>query len=171
MSLWLCVLNMVIGGFIDWSGVGQNAYRDRVAAIFYLAAILGLFENIGIAAWEVQMHHSLSPDWRIIWSMISVVPVLFWIGAMVPALPVLGRFGRMSFRGGRTGGVMRSGGDGPSSQDRINGKLLGWTVGVALATPLAMPSAYAKILASINDSATGAALAVATSIARFFGWI
>ena len=173
--MWLCVLTGVIGGVIDWSGVGPNAFRDRIAAIFYLASALGWTQNLGIAAWEVQMHHALSPGWRNFWSAASVAPVFFWVFAMGPAWNSLGKIGRLSFRGGRGGGaVARSGpggaGGAPTSMDRINGKLLGWTIGVALATPLAMPSAYGSILQHINSGATDIALAFAGAVSHFFGW-
>lgn len=174
MSLWMCVLLAVIAGVIDWSGVGPNAARDRVAAIGYLASALGWIQQLHIDRWELEMVRAMSHDWRILWSMVSVIPVVFWVFAMAPALRVLGRAGQMSFRGGgRPAAAAKPGGaaSGPMpSAARINGKLLAWTIGVALATPLAMPSSYAGLLAHINSAATSAALSVGTAVAGFFGW-
>lgn len=176
MSLWMCVLLAVIAGIIDWSGVGPNAARDRVAAILYLASALGWVQQLHIDRWELEMLRSMSHDWRIIWSMAGVIPVAFWIFAMLPALRTLGRLGQTSFRGGgrpvRPGAASGSGAaSGPMpSAARINGKLLSWTVGVALATPLAMPSSYAGILDHINSAATTTALSVGSAVAGFFGW-
>jgi hypothetical protein len=178
MSLWMCVLLGIIAATIDWSGVGPNSARDRVAAIGYLASALGWSQQLGIDRWEVEMLGTLSHDWRILWSMVGVAVTGFWIGAMVPALPILGRFGQLSFRGrgrssvGRPGGASgaaAAGGALPSAS-RINGKLLSWTIGVAAATPLAMPSVYEKLLSSINGSASHAAMAIGTAIGKFFGW-
>lgn len=169
--MWLCVLTGVIGGVIDWSGVGPNAARDRVAAIFYLASALGWFRQLGLNAWEAQMHHSMPYDWRVVVSLSSIVPFTLWLGAMCPELPILGKFGKQSFRG-RSGGASggRMGPSGPSSGDRINGRLLTMTVLLAASIPLAFPSTYASILDWVGSIATSAALAVATVVAHFFGW-
>jgi len=169
----MCLLIGVLAALLDWSGIGPHALRDRIAAIGYLASALGWSSNLGIAAWEIRLHHAASHDARVIWSMASVVPVGFWLGAMVPALPILGRFGQLGFR--RSGDIRAArsataGAGAGRSQDRINSWLLAWTIAVAAAVPLAMPSSYQGIVAAITTSVTGAAQAVGSAVGTFFGW-
>jgi hypothetical protein len=175
----MCLLTGVLGAVIDWSGVGPNALRDRFAAILYLASALGWFEQLGIAAWEARVFAPMSNDMRIIWAMAAVVPVGFWVCAMLPALGPLGRFGGIQLRksgGGGDGGKGKGKGKGGGSKaapagDRINGRLLGWTIAVACSVPTVMPaSAYAAFVAAITVSVTKSSTAVGTAVGGFFGW-
>lgn len=172
MPIWMCLLIGILAAVLDWSGVGPHAIRDRVAAIGYLASALGWFDQLGVASWELAMHRAAGHDARIIWSMAAVVPILFWIGAMVPAIPILGRFGKLTLRkgpggGGETGGKF---GKAAQSQDRINSWLLAWTVAVAASVPLTMPSAYRGIVDAITSTVTTTSLTVGRAVASFFGW-
>jgi hypothetical protein len=174
MPIWMCLLTGVLAAVIDWSGVGPHALRDRFAAILYLASALGWSEQLGIAAWEASMLAPLGHDARVIWAMAAVVPLGFWVGAMVPAIGSLGRFGRLQFRqGASTGaGSKFGGGKAAAGGDRINGWLLGWTLAVAAAVPITMPAAaYSAIVAAITGTVTTTGTAIGTVVGSFFGWL
>lgn len=168
MPIWTCFLVGALAALIDWSGVGPHAARDRIAAIGYLASALGWFDLIGLAGWESRMHSSAGHEARIIWSMIGVVPVGFWLGAMAPAIPVLGRLGQLSFR---RGAAAQARGAQAASSARINGHLLVWNVAVAASIPLAMPTgAYHDLVVALAGAVTGSASAVAGAVGSWFGW-
>ena len=177
MPVWMCLLTGVIAAVIDWSGVGPHALRDRFAAILYLASALGWSEQLGIAAWEASMLAPLDHDTRVIWAMAAVVPLGFWLGAMVPAVGSLGRFGRLQFRKGPSTGAgagSKFGGAGKAAAagDRINSWLLGWTLAVAVAVPITMPAAaYSAIVAAITGTVTTTGTAIGTAVGGFFGWL
>jgi len=171
----MCLLTGALAGLIDGSGIGPYAIRDRFAAVLYLASALGWFDQLGVAAWEARMLEPLAHDARVIWSMIAVIPLGFWIGAMAPGLAFFGRFGKLQLR--RSGGAAVSsgkaggGGKASPSAERINGWLLGWTIAVAAAVPITMPaSAYMALVGAITFSVTTSATAVATAVGGFFGW-
>jgi hypothetical protein len=187
MPLWMCVLVGVLSAVLDWSGVGPNALRDRIAAIGYLAAALGWFDIIGLSAWETRMHAATDHNTRVIWSMASVVPVFFWFGAMSPQIGFLGKFAQLSFRNNRrttrTNTSRASGTSNASNasnasnttttankQEHINSWLLMWTIGVALSIPLAMPSQYHNVVVTMSNTVTNIASSVGSSIGAYFGW-
>lgn len=176
MPLWMCVLIGILSAALDWSGIGPNAFRDRIAAIGYLAAAMGWFNIIGLSQWEETMHSAADHNTRVLWSMASTVPMFFWIGAMLPQIPFLGKFAQLSFRNGRRpgGGGARSGPPNATPSitraEHINTWLLAWTVGVAVAMPLAMPSQYHNLVVQIAAAVTAAATSVGQSAGSFFGW-
>lgn len=180
MPLWMCVLVGVLSAVLDWSGVGPNSLRDRIAAIGYLAAALGWFDIIGLSEWEVRMHAATSHDTRVIWSMASVVPVFFWFGAMLPQLAFLGKFGQLSLRNSRRPRATSARAPGapgapaatPAANklEHINSWLLTWTIAVALSVPLAMPSSYHNLVVTMSSTVIGIASSFGSSVGAYFGW-
>lgn len=176
MPWWMCIAIGALGWGIDYSAVGPNSLRDRVAAVLYLASALGWFQRLGLAAWEEELLAQLSHDWRIACAMPGAVVMFLWCCAMVPALPHFGRLGAISYRkSAGTPGAAPAGKvhaiTAVKSGEKINTYLLYWTIAFAASLPTLMPEGvFTKIVAWITTLVIATGLGVGIWIGNRMGW-
>jgi len=176
MPIWMCLGIGAVGWVIDYSAIGVNEWRDRVAAFFYLASALGWFQRLGLASWEERMLAPLNHDVRVIWAMGGAVVIFMWCCAMIPAFEKLGRLGAITFR--KSAGTPGAAATGKThtitavkSGNRINTYLLTWTILFAASIPTVMPEGdFVVLVALITDTVNGMGTTAGTFIGDRMGW-
>jgi hypothetical protein len=115
---------------LDYSAIGNNAFRDRIAAGGYYAAALGM---IYIYRWQVSIRELLPSDnnWILLGSGFSVLLHAGLVLAMVGS--VFKGTSQVSRKIGSTVGI----GGKASGENRINTTLLYWSIGTAASLALA----------------------------------
>jgi hypothetical protein len=182
MPLWMCVLIGAVAVGLDWSAIGPDRIRDRLASVLYVPCFAGFFAAIGLTSWIAATLLGADPVWRVVAVIVGIVTIAHWIGAMAPPISLFGRWGRMSLpraggkkAGGSAGGgrhvAGRGGGASPSTGTHINTNLVAHSAGVAIALQMMMPgSRYEQLLAAISTGVTGVSTAVGTQVGAFLGF-
>jgi hypothetical protein len=147
-----------VGGFVDYVGGKASVVRDRIAVVFYYAAVISFAELLG---WNPWIRSQVGGDysWRMVGAVASLIThgclVVVWLGW--PKQWAKGLSKRLRFASS------------DSEANKINQTLLGWTTAAALTAPLSGDAGWGHIVRLIGEWTTATPGHVVTWLFHWLG--